>query len=334
MRSFLLWIITFFDSFFRFKNHSLINAFIISLIHAFAHYSFTHSFMHSVKKSLSRSFVHTFIHPFIHSIILSFIHSFIHSFIYSSFAVSFVQFVFLISQDYAFKNWSYMGLRPLFFRLFCPGAAGEIPGTRHWPTNVEDCCAVSRRWGCKESQKKEKTCWDIRMYQSVLFHGAFTKSSKISCFFCIHIVTSWCLKWVCKVGLYHSAQLHCRVFPNSVGFVWNLGAPEISMVYHSVASSNSFQVGVYPHFQAHLDLNVWSFLVRLVRCRWQLCMARIRGPDHQLIASLQPWLRVRGAALQLFQPWPTTVRDQIHWIWMWDDGSIPWWCKLSHSSKD
>ena len=145
------------------------------LIHPFTHYSFTHSFMHSVTKSLSRSFVHPFIHPFIHSFHHSFFHSLVHLFInsiiYSSFAVSFVQFVFLISQDYAFKNWSFVGLRPLFFSIVLPwGSRGN--------TALTNKCGRLLR--CKpkmglQGVTKERKNRDIRMYQSVLFHGAFTK---------------------------------------------------------------------------------------------------------------------------------------------------------------
>jgi hypothetical protein len=129
-----------------------------------------------------------------------------------------------------------------------------------WYTALTNKCGrllrCKPKMGLQGVTKERKNMLGLQNVSVCFVPWSIYKIIQNQLFFCIHIVTSWCLKWVCKVGLYHSAQLHCRVFPNSVGFVWNLGAPEISMVYHSVASSNSFQVGVYPHFQAHLDLNV------------------------------------------------------------------------------
>ena len=176
--------------------------------------------------------------------------------------ISLVQFVFLISPGYAFKVWSCMGLWPLFFRVFCPGAAGQYlvccidqQMRKIAMLYTDDGVARSHtreRERERERERWEKTCktWDIRMYESILLHGTFKEKLLFVAF--------------------QFNQLPC-------GF------------------------------------NVEQFVggsAAVCRCHWRLCRASV--PDHQLIASPQPCLRVRGAARPAFRSIPWGISYRIH----------------------
>ena len=167
-----LGIITFFDSFFRFRT------FVCALSHTdvtqplIRHNSSIHSPVHL--------FIHSF-NPFFHSFIHSFIHSFVGSFVHSPSHSS------NLFSSYHRTVGSRVGPTWVFgcncFALG-PGAAGETPGIYCIFQPMWKIAAALAEDGAARSYKKKREekrhNWDIRMYQFVLFYGAFTNLSKFN----------------------------------------------------------------------------------------------------------------------------------------------------------